>query len=50
MCAETPSGWPKDVDAALHEIVAEAGDMAAAAAHSYVNELIKAHRYARDVY
>jgi sulfite reductase (NADPH) flavoprotein alpha-component len=40
----------KDVDAALHEIVAEAGDMDAAAAHSYVNELIKAHRYVRDVY
>nr|WP_179470977.1 sulfite reductase flavoprotein subunit alpha [Mycolicibacterium vinylchloridicum] len=40
----------KDVDRALHDIVAEAGDMDAAAAHSYVNELIKAHRYVRDVY
>ena len=40
----------KDVDRALHEIVAEAGGMDAAAAHSYVNELIKAHRYLRDVY
>ncbi|MBB3752074.1 sulfite reductase (NADPH) flavoprotein alpha-component [Mycolicibacterium sp. BK634] len=40
----------KDVDRALHEIVAEAGGMDAAAAHSYVNELIKAHRYVRDVY
>jgi sulfite reductase (NADPH) flavoprotein alpha-component len=40
----------KDVDRTLHEIVAEAGGMDAAAAHSYVNELIKAHRYVRDVY
>ena len=40
----------KDVDVALHEIVAGAGGMDAAAAHSYVNELIKAHRYLRDVY
>ncbi|BBY66071.1 diflavin oxidoreductase [Mycolicibacterium helvum] len=40
----------KDVDRALHEIVAEAGGMDATAAHSYVNELIKTHRYLRDVY
>ncbi|MCV7179116.1 diflavin oxidoreductase [Mycolicibacterium sphagni] len=40
----------KDVDRTIHEIVAEAGGMHAAAAHSYVNELIKAHRYLRDVY
>lgn len=40
----------KDVDRAVHEIVAEAGGMDAAAAHSYVNDLIKAHRYLRDVY
>jgi sulfite reductase (NADPH) flavoprotein alpha-component len=40
----------KDVDRALHEIVAESGHMDAAAAHAYVNELIKAHRYLRDVY
>ena len=40
----------KDVDRTLHEIVAEAGGMDAAAAHSYVNELIKSHRYVRDVY
>ncbi|WP_319432052.1 sulfite reductase flavoprotein subunit alpha [Mycobacterium sp. RTGN5] len=40
----------KDVDRTLHEIVAEAGGMDAAAAHGYVNELIKAHRYLRDVY
>ncbi|WP_395307203.1 sulfite reductase flavoprotein subunit alpha [Mycobacterium sp. AMU20-3851] len=40
----------KDVDAALHEVIARAGGMDAAAAHSYVNELIKSHRYVRDVY
>lgn len=40
----------KDVDAALHEIVAESGGMGADAAHAYVNELIKTHRYLRDVY
>ncbi|OCB45258.1 sulfite reductase subunit alpha [Mycobacterium vulneris] len=40
----------KDVDAALHEIVAESGGMDADAAHAYVNDLIKTHRYLRDVY
>lgn len=40
----------KDVDAALHDIVARCGGMDAAAAHGYVNELIKSHRYVRDVY
>jgi sulfite reductase (NADPH) flavoprotein alpha-component len=40
----------KDVDKALHDIVATAGGMDAAAAHAYVNELIKNHRYVRDVY
>ncbi|AQT80810.1 sulfite reductase subunit alpha [Mycolicibacterium litorale] len=40
----------RDVDQALHEIVAEAGGMDAATAHSYVNDLIKSHRYLRDVY
>jgi sulfite reductase (NADPH) flavoprotein alpha-component len=40
----------KDVDAALHDIVARCGGMDAAAAHAYVNELIKTHRYVRDVY
>jgi sulfite reductase (NADPH) flavoprotein alpha-component len=38
------------VDRALHDIVATAGGMDAAAAHAYVNELIKNHRYVRDVY
>lgn len=40
----------RDVDAALHEIVAEHGSMDADAAHAYVNDLIKTHRYLRDVY
>lgn len=40
----------KDVDATLHEIVARCGGMDAAAAHAYVNDLIKSHRYVRDVY
>lgn len=40
----------KDVDATLHDIVARAGGMDAAAAHAYVNDLIKSHRYLRDVY
>lgn len=40
----------KDVDATLRSLVAERGGMDAAAAHSYVNELIKSHRYVRDVY
>ena len=40
----------KDVDATLHDIVARSGGMDAAAAHAYVNDLIKSHRYLRDVY
>jgi sulfite reductase (NADPH) flavoprotein alpha-component len=40
----------KDVHHTLHEIVASAGDMDADAAHAYVNNLTKEHRYARDVY
>lgn len=40
----------KDVDAALHEIVAQQGGMAAAAAADYVKQLKKDRRYQRDVY
>ncbi|KAA0113296.1 sulfite reductase flavoprotein subunit alpha [Mycolicibacterium sp. P9-22] len=40
----------KDVDAALHEVIARVGGLDAAAAHAYVNDLIKSHRYVRDVY
>jgi sulfite reductase (NADPH) flavoprotein alpha-component len=40
----------KDVDAALRDIVALRGGMDAAGAHAYVNDMIKTHRYVRDVY
>jgi sulfite reductase (NADPH) flavoprotein alpha-component len=40
----------KDVDATLRDIVAGCGAMDAAASHAYVNDLIKTHRYVRDVY
>ena len=49
MCGDADR-MAKDVDVALHEIIAESGQMDAAAAHAYVNELIKSHRYVRDVY
>jgi sulfite reductase (NADPH) flavoprotein alpha-component len=40
----------KDVDAALHEIIAQQGGMDAAAAVEYVKQLKKDKRYQRDVY
>jgi len=40
----------KDVDAALHEIIAQHGQMDAAAATEFVKQLKKDHRYMRDVY
>jgi sulfite reductase (NADPH) flavoprotein alpha-component len=40
----------KDVDVALHEIVAEQGRMDPAAAVEYVKQLKKEKRYQRDVY
>ena len=40
----------KDVDAALHEIVAEQRGQGAADADDYVAQLVRAHRYVRDVY
>ncbi|MET0453132.1 MAG: sulfite reductase flavoprotein subunit alpha [Mycobacterium sp.] len=40
----------KDVDTALHGIVSRCGGLDASAAHAYVNDLIKSHRYVRDVY
>lgn len=40
----------KDVDAALHQIVAEQGGMDAAAAADYVKQMKKDKRYQRDVY
>lgn len=40
----------KDVDKALHEIIAEHGNMSEDDAASYVNNLKKEKRYVRDVY
>lgn len=40
----------KDVDAALHEIIAQHGRLEPAAAVEYVKQLKKDHRYMRDVY
>ncbi|OFJ55150.1 diflavin oxidoreductase [Mycolicibacterium grossiae] len=40
----------RDVDAALRAIVSGAGGLTADDAHAYVNDLIKTHRYVRDVY
>jgi sulfite reductase (NADPH) flavoprotein alpha-component len=44
------SRMAKDVDAALHEIVASAGGKTAAGAAEYINALRAARRYQRDVY
>jgi sulfite reductase (NADPH) flavoprotein alpha-component len=40
----------KDVDAALHRIIAEQGGMTEDKAKEYVEGLKKAKRYGRDVY
>jgi sulfite reductase (NADPH) flavoprotein alpha-component len=40
----------RDVDAALHAIVAAHGGLDQTGAHAYVNDMIKSHRYVRDVY
>jgi sulfite reductase (NADPH) flavoprotein alpha-component len=40
----------KDVDAALHDIIAQHGGLEPAAAADYVKALKKEHRYLRDVY
>jgi len=40
----------KDVDKALHDIIAEYGGLDYKGAEQYVNELKKAKRYVRDVY
>ncbi|WP_422748372.1 diflavin oxidoreductase [Mycobacterium sp. WMMD1722] len=40
----------RDVDAALHQIVAEHGGFDGDGAHAYVNDLVRNHRYVRDVY
>lgn len=40
----------KDVDATLRAVVARWGRMEGPDAHAYVNELVRQHRYVRDVY
>ncbi|AFJ01752.1 Sulfite reductase (NADPH) flavoprotein alpha-component [Methylophaga frappieri] len=40
----------KDVDVALHDVIAEHGGMSAQAAQEYVTQLKKQKRYVRDVY
>ena len=40
----------KDVDVALHDIVAQQGGMDASAAVEYVKQMKKDKRYQRDVY
>jgi sulfite reductase (NADPH) flavoprotein alpha-component len=40
----------KDVDAALHQVIAQAGGKSPEAAAAYVQSLKTAKRYARDVY
>jgi sulfite reductase (NADPH) flavoprotein alpha-component len=44
------SRMAKDVDAALHQIIAQCGNRSAEEAAAYVAEMKKAKRYARDVY
>ena len=44
------SRMAKDVDAALHRIVAEQGNMSDKAAARYIAALSDHHRYLRDVY
>jgi sulfite reductase (NADPH) flavoprotein alpha-component len=40
----------KDVDKALHDVIAEHGNMSEQQAVDYVNQLKKDKRYVRDVY
>ena len=40
----------RDVDRALHEVISTAGGKSADDAHAYVSDLIRDHRYVRDVY
>ena len=44
------SRMAKDVDAALHQVVEQAGSRTAAQAADYVQALRSAKRYVRDVY
>lgn len=40
----------RDVDAALHQVIAQAGALDSDDAHAYLNQMVRDHRYARDVY
>jgi sulfite reductase (NADPH) flavoprotein alpha-component len=40
----------RDVDETLRRIVEAKGDLDAESAHAYVNDLVRTHRYVRDVY
>jgi sulfite reductase (NADPH) flavoprotein alpha-component len=40
----------KDVDETLRRIIQTEGDLNAESVHAYVNDMIKTHRYVRDVY
>ena len=40
----------RDVDRTLHTVVAQGGGLDADGAHAFVNDLIRNHRYLRDVY
>ena len=40
----------KDVDTALHEVIAQHGNLSADQAAQYVKDLAKSNRYERDVY
>ncbi|UWW08096.1 sulfite reductase flavoprotein subunit alpha [Mycolicibacterium brumae] len=49
VCGDATAMAP-DVDRALRAVVADGGGLDADAAHAYVNDLIRDHRYLRDVY
>ena len=44
------SRMAKDVDTALHEVIAQHGNLSADQAAQYVKDLAKSNRYERDVY
>ena len=44
------SGGIEDVDTALHEVIAQHGNLSADQAAQYVKGLAKSNRYERDVY
>ena len=50
MSAATPKRMAKDVDTALHDIIARQGGLTPAEAADYVNQMKKSRRYQKDVY